>query len=110
MIKPVFSVITTGRGEKNVKAIEETFTNWEITKKVFESKTGKKNSIEFIVVDAGENADLPKIENSRIISPIPHYSLDRLWVMAHVGTHVYRRGPQSKFAACDPPARVLEGR
>ena len=69
MIKPVFSVITTGRGEKDVKAIEETFTNWEITKKVFESKTGKKNSIEFIVVDAGENADLPKIENSRIISP-----------------------------------------
>lgn len=69
MTKPVFSVITTGRGEKDAKAIEETFNNWEIAKKAFEEKTGKNKAIEFIVVDAGENAELPKIGDSKIISP-----------------------------------------
>ena len=69
MTKPVFSVITTGRGEKDSSALEETFNNWEITKKVFEAKTGKSKTIEFIVVDAGENAEMPKIGDSKIISP-----------------------------------------
>lgn len=69
MTKPIFSVITTGRGEKDTKALEETFNNWEITKKVFESKKGRNKAIEFIVVDAGENAELPKIGDCRIISP-----------------------------------------
>ncbi|MBT8171757.1 glycosyltransferase family 2 protein [Candidatus Bathyarchaeota archaeon] len=69
MIKPIFSVVTTGRGEKDVKALKETFNNWEITKKVFESKKGRKKAIEFIIVDAGENAQLPKIDDCKIISP-----------------------------------------
>jgi hypothetical protein len=69
MTMPVFSVITTGRGEKDVKALEETFNNWEITKKVFESKNGRKKAIEFIVVDAGENAELPKMDDCNVISP-----------------------------------------
>jgi len=69
MLNPVFSVITTGRGEKDAKALEETFNNWEIAKKVFEEKTGKHNSIEFLVVDAGENAEFPEICDSRVISP-----------------------------------------
>ena len=53
MLNPIFSVITTGRGEKDEGALEETFDNWEITKKVFEEKTGKSGAIEFLVVDAG---------------------------------------------------------
>jgi glycosyltransferase involved in cell wall biosynthesis len=69
MSNPVFSVITTGRGEKDTKALEETFNNWETTKKVFEEKTGKKNAIEFLIVDAGENAEFPNICDSRRISP-----------------------------------------
>jgi len=69
MLNPVFSVITTGRGEKDTKALRETFNNWEIAKKVFEEKTGKHNSIEFLVVDAGENAEFPEICNSKVISP-----------------------------------------
>ena len=69
MTKPVFSVITTGRGEKDAKALEETFNNWETAKKVFEAKIGKDKAIEFIVVDAGENAEIPKIDNCKIISP-----------------------------------------
>jgi len=69
MQKPIISVITTGRGEKDRKALEETFSNWEITKKVFEEKNGKSKAIEFIIVDAGENAELPKIDNSTIVSP-----------------------------------------
>ena len=56
MSKPVFSVITTGRLEKDAQALDETFNNWEVAKKVFEEKTGKSSAIEFIVVDAGENA------------------------------------------------------
>ena len=36
MSRPIFSVIATGRGETDTKAIEETFNNWEIAKKVFE--------------------------------------------------------------------------
>ena len=59
MQRPIFSVITTGRGEKDRKALEETFSNWEIAKKVFEEKNGKSKAIEFIIVDAGENAELP---------------------------------------------------
>lgn len=69
MKNPIFSVITTGRGEKDTKALDETFNNWEIAKKVFEEKTGKYNSIEFLVVDAGENAEFPKINDSKVISP-----------------------------------------
>ncbi|MCW4034087.1 MAG: glycosyltransferase family 2 protein [Candidatus Bathyarchaeota archaeon] len=69
MLNPVFSVITTGRGENDSAALEETFSNWEIAKKVFEEKTGKTNAIEFLVADAGENAEFPKIRDSKIISP-----------------------------------------
>ncbi len=69
MPNPLFSVITTGRGEKNTEAIEETFNNWEIAKKVFEEKRGKNKAIEFLVVDAGENAEFPKICDSTVISP-----------------------------------------
>lgn len=69
MTKPVFSVITTGRGERDVGALEETFNNWETAKKVFETKKGKNRSIEFIVVDAGDNAELPKMGDCKIVSP-----------------------------------------
>ncbi len=69
MSNPVFSVITTGRREKDTTALEETFNNWEVAKKVFEEKTGKSKTIEFIVVDAGENAEFPKICDSIVISP-----------------------------------------
>ena len=69
MQEPIFSVITTGRGEKDTKALEETFNNWEVAKKVFEEKTGKSNAIEFLVADAGENADFPKICDCTVISP-----------------------------------------
>ncbi|MDH5690554.1 MAG: glycosyltransferase family 2 protein [Candidatus Bathyarchaeota archaeon] len=69
MPKPVFSVITTGRGEKDTRALEETFSNWEIAKKVFEEKRGNSKAIEFLVVDAGENAELPEICDSTVISP-----------------------------------------
>lgn len=69
MYKPIFSVITTGRGEKDRKPLEETFNNWEIAKKVFEEGNGKNNAIEFIIVDAGENAEFPEVGSSTIISP-----------------------------------------
>jgi hypothetical protein len=69
MSNPVFSVITTGRLEKDTRALEETFNNWEVAKKVFEENSGKRKTIEFIVVDAGENAEFPKICDSTVISP-----------------------------------------
>jgi len=80
MQKPIFSVITTGRGEKDRKLLEETFNNWEITKKVFEEKNGKSKAIEFIIVDAGENAEFPEIGDSTIISPKEYAEYRReLW-------------------------------
>jgi len=69
MQRPIFSVITTGRAEKDRKPLEETFNNWEIAKKVFEEKKGKSKAVEFIIVDAGENAEFPEIVNSTIVSP-----------------------------------------
>lgn len=66
---PIFSVIATGRGEKDTHALKETFNNWEIAKEVFEEKTGKRHAIEFLIADAGDNAEFPKIFNSRIITP-----------------------------------------
>jgi hypothetical protein len=69
MSNPIFSVITTGSGEKDTRALKETFNNWEIAKKVFEEKSGKSKTIEFIVVDGGENAEFPKIFDSKVISP-----------------------------------------
>ena len=69
MQRPIFSVITTGKGEKDRKALEEAFGNWEIAKKVFEGESGKSKAIEFIVVDAGKNAEFPKIKDSTTISP-----------------------------------------
>ena len=69
MRKPIFSVITTGKGESNRKNLEETFNNWEVAKRAFEEKIGRSQTIEFIVVDAGENAEFPKIGDSTMISP-----------------------------------------
>ena len=80
MRKPIFSVIATGRGEKDTRALKETFNNWEIAKKVFEEKTGKSNAIEFLVADAGENAEFPKICDCKIISPKEYEEYRReLW-------------------------------
>jgi hypothetical protein len=80
MSTPLFSVITTGRCEKDTTALEETFNNWEVAKKVFEEKSGKSNAIEFIVVDAGENAEFPKIRDSTVISPEEYKKYRReLW-------------------------------
>lgn len=69
MQRPIFSVITTARGEKDTNALEETFSNWEIAKKVFEEKRGKSRTVEFLIADAGENAEFPKICDSTVISP-----------------------------------------
>jgi hypothetical protein len=80
MSKPVFSVITTGRYERDTKALAETFDNWEVAKKVFEEKTGRSNAIEFIVVDAGENAEFPKIRDSTVVSPTEYDRYrEKLW-------------------------------
>ncbi len=69
MQRPVFSVITTGRGEIDRRSLDETFNNWEIAKKAFEEKNGKSKAVEFIIVDAGENAEFPEIGDSTMISP-----------------------------------------
>jgi glycosyltransferase involved in cell wall biosynthesis len=69
MRKPLFSVITTGKGERERKTLKETFNNWEAAKRVFEEKRRINKAVEFIVVDAGGNAEFPEIEDSIIISP-----------------------------------------
>ena len=80
MPEPIFSVIATGRGEKDRRALKETFNNWEIAKKVFEEKTGKSHAIEFLVADAGENAQFPEICDSKIIAPKEYEKYRReLW-------------------------------
>jgi hypothetical protein len=80
MSNPLFSVITTGRREKDTRALEETFNNWEVAKKVFEEKTGKSKSIEFLIADAGENAEFPKICDSTVITPEEYEEYRReLW-------------------------------
>jgi hypothetical protein len=80
MSRPAFSVITTGRGEKDTRALKETFGNWETAKTVFEEKIGRKKAIEFLVVDAGENAALPEIGDSTIISPEDYKEYrEKLW-------------------------------
>jgi hypothetical protein len=80
MQRPIFSVITTGKAEKDRKPLEETFNNWEIAKKVFEEKSGKSKAVEFIIVDAGENAEFPEIVNSTIVSPKEYCEYRReLW-------------------------------
>ena len=69
MHKPLFSVITTGKGERDRKTLKETFHNWEVAKRIFEEKRKINKAIEFIIVDAGENADFPEIEGSMVIFP-----------------------------------------
>ncbi len=64
MRNPVFSVITTGRGEKDTKKLKETFSNWEIARQIFEDEFRESRAVEFVIVDAGENAELPEVENS----------------------------------------------
>ena len=66
MSDPTFSVVSTAKNEKDKKFLDKTFENWEPTKQLFEEKLGKR--IEFIVVDAGGNAEFPKIEG-KIIDP-----------------------------------------
>jgi glycosyltransferase involved in cell wall biosynthesis len=69
MRKPLFSVITTGKGESDTETLKETFHNWEVAKGVFEERRRINKAVEFIVVDAGENAEFPEIEDSILISP-----------------------------------------
>ncbi len=69
MRQPVFSVITTGKGERNREALKETFNNWEVAKQLFEEKIGQSQTVEFVVVDAGENVELPDLKDSTVISP-----------------------------------------
>jgi hypothetical protein len=65
MAAPTFSVITTAKNEKDRKLLEETFQNWETVKRLFEKKTGKK--VEFVIVDAGGNAEFPELSDSTLI-------------------------------------------
>jgi hypothetical protein len=65
MVQPAFSVVTTAKNEKDKGLFEETFENWETVKQLFEKKTGKK--IEFVIVDAGENAGFPELSDSHLI-------------------------------------------
>jgi hypothetical protein len=65
MAQPTFSVVTTAKKEKNKGLLAETFENWETVKQLFEKKTGKK--IEFVIVDAGENAGFPDLSDSNVI-------------------------------------------
>ncbi len=66
MAAPAFSVITTAKNEKDKRLFEETFQNWETVKRLFEQKTGKK--VEFVIVDAGGNADFPELSDSSLVS------------------------------------------
>ena len=63
MAKPVFSVITTAKNEKNKAVLNETFSSWEFAKDLF----GK--SVEFIVADGGGNAEFSVTDSMKIISP-----------------------------------------
>lgn len=65
MASPTFSVITTAKNEKDSRLFEETFQNWESVKNLFVAKTGKR--IEFVIVDAGGNADFPELSGSRLV-------------------------------------------
>jgi len=49
---PIFSVVTTAKYEN---ASDSTLNNWLYTVQLFEDKIGRKNTVEFILVDAGEN-------------------------------------------------------
>jgi len=60
-----FSVVTTAKNEKDQKLVEETFDNWEATKQIFESKSNRK--IDFIIVDAGNNVEFPKMKDSLVV-------------------------------------------
>jgi len=80
MQKPMFSVITTGKGEKDRKILKETFNNWEVAKQVFEEKIGISQAVEFIIVDAGDNGELPEIRDSTVICPEEYEEYRReLW-------------------------------
>jgi hypothetical protein len=67
MREPLFSVITTGRGEKDAKKLKETFSNWQAAREIFEDEIRRSKAVEFVVVDAGENADFPQLSNSTLI-------------------------------------------
>jgi glycosyltransferase involved in cell wall biosynthesis len=62
MAKPIFSVITTAKNEKNKEILNETFSSWETAKDLF----GK--SVEFVVADGGGNAEFSPINSMKIIS------------------------------------------
>jgi len=80
MQRPIFSVITTGRGEKDTRALKETFNNWEIAKKAFEEKRAKSKAVEFLIADAGENGEFPEICDSKVIPPEEYEEYRReLW-------------------------------
>jgi len=61
MSKPAFTIVTTAKNEKNKEILEETFENWEHATRSF----GK--GVEFIVVDAGGNTELPSIDSTRTV-------------------------------------------
>lgn len=61
MSNPVFTVVTTAKNEKNKEVLKETFENWEQATQPFDKR------VEFVVVDAGGNTELPSIDSTRIV-------------------------------------------
>jgi hypothetical protein len=61
MSKPIFTIVTTAKNEKNREILKETFENWEQATQSF----GK--CVEFVVVDAGGNTELPSMDSTRIV-------------------------------------------
>jgi len=61
MSKPVFTVVTTAKNEKDRDVLKETFENWGQVTQSF------SKGVEFIVVDAGGNIELPSIDSTRIV-------------------------------------------
>jgi len=61
MSKPVFTVVTTAKNEKSKEVLKETFENWQQATQPFD------NRVEFVVVDAGGNTELPSIDSTRIV-------------------------------------------
>jgi hypothetical protein len=62
MLRPIFTVVTTAKNEKNHDVLKETFENWERATEPF------GRSVEFIVVDAGGNTELPSPGLTNIVS------------------------------------------
>jgi len=104
MPRPIFTVVTTAKNEKNKDVLRETFENWERATEPF------GRSVEFIVVDAGGNTELPSTDLFSTGTDLDHEYVTELDAYDNWFEVMYQAFKRKNIVAATPSLRPRDSR